>query len=63
MDIILNNSCTDYLISYEVDRDSYSVYVSSTVLTQNNVINDNALVSMFAGALLIIDGKEVYTSV
>ena len=55
MDIILNNSCTDYLISYEVDRDSYSAYVSSTVLTQNNVINNNALVSLFAGALLIID--------
>ena len=55
IDIILNNSCTDYLISYEVVRDSYSVYVSSTVLAQNNVINNNALVSLFAGALLIID--------
>ena len=58
MDIILNNSCTDYLISYEVVRDSYSVYVSSTVLTQNNVINNNALVSLFAGALYIIDRWE-----
>ena len=58
MDIILNNSCTDYLISYEVVRDSYSAYVSSTVLTQNNVINNNALVSLFAGALLIIDRWE-----
>ena len=58
IDIILNNSCTDYLISYEVVRDSYSVYVSSTVLTQNNVINNNALVSLFAGALLIIDRWE-----
>ena len=58
MDTILNYSCTDYLINNEVDRDSYSAYVSSTVLTQNNVINNNALVSLFAGALLIMDRWE-----
>ena len=28
------------------------------MLTQNNVINNNALVSLFAGALLIIDRWE-----
>ena len=56
MDIILNNSCTDYLISYEVVRDSYFVYVSSTVLTQNNVITYNR--QMGRKCTPVYDGKS-----
>ena len=34
------------------------VYVSSIVLTQNNVINNNVVLSLIAGALIIKDRWE-----